>query len=360
MGFIDNIKNDIEEASARYDIMTDKIMLFESVAYNDYIIKQKEAYLDAYKYGGDVEDYFTESEGGSFADKAKATINKIIENLREFLKKCKEKVIDIFEKIRETSFIQKIENLIKVNPKVADIKVDIDDNSKKISLLEKELDSLNKQKARIKSGKISEKDTDEIEDRNNKVAVIIASAAAVVTITVGAILLNIKKTKDLNKRIESGNITDDEYKKIINEIYKKATKNSSEMSLDPETGHVVTSLCNTESRIKQAIVRLHVDSLSHLVDSARRTLSNIQNDFQMASISKKATKVELANKNYKKIINQNANDLGLGLDYSSTREELFDADEYFSELCNDIFGEDSSSSDDFDTMYSELCNDIFF
>ena len=48
MGFIDNIKNDIEEASARYDLMTDKIMLFESVAYNDYIIKQKEAYLDAY------------------------------------------------------------------------------------------------------------------------------------------------------------------------------------------------------------------------------------------------------------------------------------------------------------------------
>ena len=87
MSFIDNIKNDIEEASARYDLMNDKIMLFESVAYNNYIINQKEAYLDAYKYGGDVEDYMTESEGGSFADKIKSTIRKIADALREFLQK---------------------------------------------------------------------------------------------------------------------------------------------------------------------------------------------------------------------------------------------------------------------------------
>ena len=388
MSFIDNIKNDIEEASARYDLMNDKIMLFESVAYNNYIIKQKEAYLDAYRYGGDVEDYMTESEGGSFADKIKSTIRKIADALREFLQKCKEKIIEMMQKIRESSLVEKLENLFKANPNTSKIKVEIDDNSKKINLLEKARDSLQKQKAKIKSGKISEKDGDEIEDRNNKIAVVVAASAATVAVTLGTILILLKKrTKEANNSLSPEEKAYNEWLKIVDELttkgknydmdkdnwgkpsvinmpgktedltnyYKPSTSalavrktwadsetSNVTVNYNPEIGHILTSGAAQESKIKQAIAKLHLSEISNLINAAKIGISTIGNNATEATSKLKGkTKVPTPS-------------------VESAYEDSFDADDYFSELCNDIFGDDTSTEDDFDTMYSELCNDIFF
>ena len=371
MSFIDNIKSEIDEASARYDLMNDKIMLFESVAYNNAIIKQKEAYLDAYRYGGDVEDYFTESESESFGDKTKAVIQKIVEALKEFLQKCKEKIMEIMQKVRESNLVKKLEELFKINPKAASIKVEIEDDTKKINLLNKLLDEHNKHKAKIKSGKIDKSDIDEIDKRNNKMAIIVSSAAAVITISLGAALVLLKKNSEEANKSTTSVIDQDQYIKMVNTVNEEYLKNvgfstnydslingdqkkipvdihikshgeSRTIHDEMEMNHVITGLAEEESKLKKFIAKFHINKLTNLVGGIRTGMSTIS-----SAVGETVNKVK------------GKNAVPAPKVESASYEDSFDADNYFTELCNDIFGEDDSS-DDFDKMYSELCNDIFF
>lgn len=381
MSFIDNIKNDIEEASARYELMNDKIMLFESVAYNNYIIKQKEAYLDAYKYGGDVEDYMTESEGGSFADKAKATIDKIIEALKEFFEKIKEKVTEIFQKVRESSLIQKVEQLLKINPQAANMKVEYEDNSKLLGFLHKESDDSKKRVARATSGKISKKDADDAEESKNRVAKYIAIGTGVVavTVTLGFLLAHFKKDgKDIDVNADTRGLENikkaiekkrDEIanKKLDKKITKKMNQMNAIYGLDKEKKLIdhntvsedeeeeidfLIKLGQTQSDLDKAFAKVKVTRLTNIINSIKAAFSKIGN---------------LGKKNAYDVYHSKDSDFNEvpipTVDGEKPTGEssyyTFDTDDYFSELCNDIFGKDDSS-DDFDTMYSELCNDIFF
>ena len=379
MSFIDNIKSEIDEASARYDLMNDKIMLFESVAYNNAIIKQKEAYLDAYKYGGEVEDYFTESDDDRFVDKVKATINKIIENLKEFFEKCKEKVIEIFEKIRESALVTKLNNLIKQNPEVGKAKVEFEDNRGLMKFVKKEADDSKKQLARIKSGRITEKDKDEIENRDNRVALKIAAGATLVTITVAALLLLLPEFKTVGQHEFTVDQTYGGIDKAIKEInvdhYSKAVSiktgddgwrhpvyddNVAKLKAgdllqggklavkkvekgQTENSNILVLGYSHAAKMDHIKAKLHINQLQSIITSLRSIPGTIQSS--AGGIANKvkgkdqvpAPKVE-----------------------SASYEDSFDTDDYFSELCNDIFGEDTSTKDDFDKMCSELCNDIFF
>lgn len=375
MGFIDNIKNDIEEASARYDLMNDKIMLFESVAYNDYIIKQKEAYLDAYRYGGDVEDYMTESESGSFGSKVKSTIDKMIETLKEFFEKIKEKVTEIFEKIRDTGLVKKLEEIIKANPEAANVKVEYKDNSKLLGFLHKESDNSKKRMSRAISGKVSEKDADEATESKNRVAKYIAIGTGVVavTVTLGFLLAHLKSDgtdQDTNHDVKLfeklRQKIDDlsyqrEHKKLANKALKinfpkdKYSKDEKNIYADTYMNDLSNSelkalidIGQTEADLEKEISKTKVTRLTNIIESLRVGSSTISNKFKKNTEHSKGENQVSSPKLDGETIT------------SSAHEDSFDADDYFSELCNDIFGDDTSTEDDFDTMYSELCNDIFF
>ena len=366
MSFIDNIKSEIDEASARYDLMNDKIMLFESVAYNNAIIKQKEAYLDAYKYGGDIEDYMTESESDSFGSKAKSTIDKVIETLKEFFQKIKEKVTEIFEKIRDTGLVKKLEDMIKANPEAANVKVEYKDNSKLLGFLHKESDNSKKRMSRAISGKVSEKDADEAAESKNRVAKYIAIGTGVVltTVSIGFLIAHLKSDgtdQDINHDVKlfeklKQKINDlsyqHEHKKLANKALKLNTSSKDEESqyadlymngLSNTDLKTLIDIGQTEADLEKEISKTKVTRLTNIIESLRVASSTISNKFKRNTEQNKgkdqvpAPKVE-----------------------SASYEDSFDADDYFSELCNDIFGEDTSTKDDFDKMYSELCNDIFF
>ena len=114
------------------------------------------------------------------------------------------------------------------------------------------------------------------------------------------------------------------------------------VNYNPEIGHILTSGAAQESKIKQAIAKLHLSEISNLINAAKIGISTIGNNATEATSKLKGkTKVPTPS-------------------VESAYEDSFDADDYFSELCNDIFGDDTSTEDDFDTMYSERCNDIFF
>lgn len=337
MSFIDNIKSEIDDASARYDLMNDKIMLFESVAYNDFIIRQKEIELDSYKYDyfGEAKNDEIEEVSASFKEKIQTAFTKIIENLKEFLEKIKEKIISLFEKIRESSLVTKIEELIKKNPKVANIKVEVKDNSKKTKLLEKEFDGAKKLFSRIKSGRVSEDDKDEIEERNNRVAKIAAVAGATIVITVGAVLASMK----LFKKNASQASTDD------TNLPPRLPSSAPVLLLDAGA-----SVAN----VKKELSSDTVVTMTEYMDALKTGMSEAQ-------------KLDPDGSKLKAVLNNTIQVPPTGkplprtdkIDALESTQNTFDADNYFSELCNDIFGEDDSS-DDFDKMYSELYDDIFF
>ena len=104
----------------------------------------------------------------------------------------------------------------------------------------------------------------------------------------------------------------------------------------------------TEADLEKEISKTKVTRLTNIIESLRVGSSNISNKF------KKNTE---QGKGKDQVSPPKVDDETIT---SSAHEDSFDADDYFSELCNDIFGDDTSTEDDFDTMYSELCNDIFF
>ena len=346
MSFLENIKNEIDQAHDHYSLMSDKIMLFESVIYNDYIIKQKESYLDSYMY--DENYYLTESnDNKSFVEKTKMAINKIIEKLKDFLNTCKEKMIEIFTKIKESNLIKKFESLIKVNPKVGNIKVDVEDNSSKRNFIQKTFDEAQKHLAKIKSGKISDDDVEEIEKRKNKVVVKVAAGAAVVSMSVAAIMIALKQIKSkaedsttvkLLPPGDIGKIHGRQNTATPPDVIYASDRNVQDAAIY----NSIVNGYNETAYYQSELCKSFLEQLSNYTEALHRAASDAK-ELALTTSSKTSGKKQLP-----------------VIELSSTREYGFDTDDYFSELCNDIFGDDSSTDDDFNTMYEELCNDIFF
>ena len=253
----------------------------------------------------------SESEGGSFADKAKATIDKIIETLKEFFEKIKEKVTEIFQKVRESSLIQKVEQLLKINPQAANMKVEYEDNSKLLGFLHKESDDSKKRVARATSGKISKKDADDAEESKNRVAKYIAIGTGVVavTVTLGFLLAHFKKDgKDIDVNADTRGLEnikkaiakkryEIDNKKLDKRIIKKINKmNSLSLSngYDEErenSNHNIISfkeyteehldfmikVGQTQSDLDKAFAKAKVTRLTNIINSMKATLSKIGN-----------------------------------------------------------------------------------
>lgn len=381
MNFFETYMNDLDKATAEYEIMNDKIMLFESTAYSDLIIKQKQSQLEYTAYG-----YVTESDDdkAKFSDKVKAAITKIVENVKEFLEKCRDKIVELFEKMRESNLIKKVNELLKRDPSAGKIKVEVEDNTEKRRFLRKSKSDAEKDLARIKSGKIKEDDLDNIEDRKNKTAIKLAATAAVVTMTVAGILLAINQFKNDSEDTTS----------------KKAMKclpaPSSLPNLpSPQDEHVMISATGEVADYITADARLSLQDGSNYVRALKTGLAgylptgdqntkvnagkafNSKRDDRMDDLlrqemnRRKPVNTGKALKGGYKEISATAGPIQMGpgnpLPATNTIHALsesydsenFDPDDYFTELCNDVFGTDEPDYDSSDDYFTELCNDVF-
>lgn len=403
MKLIDIIHDEINEASEKYDLVNDKIMLFESTAYNNYIIKEKEAYLEAYRYGDNYDDeYVIESESKSFAEKTKNAIHKIIENLKEFLNTCKEKIIELFEKVRETSLVKKIQELIKINPNAANIKVDVEDNSKKMSILEKMSDSAKKQLARIRSGKYSEHDEDELDERDNKLSALEIGGIAFVTVTLGALLVMLNKSKtdttkrttfdqnaytiNLNKALGNtgiGGPLDASYDSL-NGMDDKAFKRKH----DPNAHQLLTKSLSQAAKIDQKIAKEEVTRVSSIINGMKAGIGTVGNTAVksahsasgkhvvptpsvddvfdksgadlMKSYPPQKTPESMRRKAAAIKTNKEFKRAGANLiDQYGATESAEEYDEYYDDNYYDENYDNSDNSFNADEYFSELCNDIF-
>lgn len=322
MSILRDVQVDINKANINSDITFDKIMLFESAAYNDYNIKTKEAALDTYKINGTTEYYesLVSEAASEYIEKAKAAINKIIEAVKEFLEDCRDKIMELVHKVQSSELIEKIENAIKRDPKIANTKVKYEDSSEKKKILRESLAEAKKKHAKLKAGKFSGNDSDEIEERDNKMALKIAAIAGTTVITLGAALL-------LYKKYIKNKITDDDTSDM------KITDLS---IFTPEQANIIIKNTNSIADKQKKIAKTEIEDISDILNGIKVAFSNIgttiENNIKKAAGNKNLKPMKSYDKDSNEILNS----------YESTNVEGLDLDEYYNELCNDIIYNDSN------------------
>lgn len=382
MSFLNDIKTEISAASEKFDIRIDKLMLFESTAYNNYNIKEKEIFLEAYKNDDfDNCEYLIESEGESFKEKTKQTIDKIIETVKEFVKKCKDKIMEILAKLRDTGLVKKLEEMIKDNPALGKLKVNYDDVSDAEDEIDKEYEKSKKRVIKLSSGKSSDDDDDDMDNQENKIdskfgkgvkiGAIVISVAALIALsyqvfksTSTSVDADIEKTGKLVKSLNP-DVIDHRTMDLDNETKKKLQ--------DKIAGFALNAKSNADvgKRVRLMTVEQHANITINRAVRAAKIQAKLGQMKEHVHVEKVVSMGE-ALKNALSTVADKAKDIGSAVAGAATKithfshesadVDSFDSDSYFSELCNDIFGEsvEESPQTNIDTLYSELCDDIFF
>lgn len=382
MSFLNDIKTEISAASEKFDIRIDKLMLFESTAYNNYNIREKEIFLEAYKNDDfDNCEYLIESEGESFKEKTKQTIDKIIETVKEFVKKCKDKIMEILAKLRDTGLVKKLEEMIKDNPALGKLKVNYDDVSDAEDEIDKEYEKSKKRVIKLSSGKSSDDDDDDMDNQENKIdskfgkgvkiGAIVISVAALIALsyqvfksTNTSVDADIEKTGKLVKSLNP-DVNDHRTMALDNETKKKLQGKIAGFALDAKSNAEVGK------RVRLMTVEQHANITINRAVRAAKIQAKLGQMKEHVHVEKVVSMGE-ALKSALSTVADKAKDIGNTVANTAknmphfSREsadvDSFDSDSYFSELCNDIFGEsvEESPQTNIDTLYSELCDDIFF
>lgn len=206
----------IESENDAFDKLFNNCVLFSEACYNEYKVNLKEAELKVLQESGTTDDliYLESQAKEGFIVKAAKTIKKMIDSLIAWLGKLIESIKKFFTGKKTKESLDKVENIIKENPKLKSEKINVPDVDKIAKTYGKYEAAVNRKLAMVKGKKFSEKDLrdlDEIQKNCEKeisiakkatVAISITAALALVSGGIVAILDNTKKNVEDNKNIK--------------------------------------------------------------------------------------------------------------------------------------------------------------
>lgn len=404
MSFINDIKTEISQASDCYDNKIAKLVLFESSVINNHVIRQKEIFLESYRNDdfGNCE-YLFESENESLVEKTRRTINKMFEVLKDFIDKCKNKIVETFTKIKETGLIKKLDDAQKQEPEISKIQVEYEDVTAAEKEIEKEYEEAKQRTVDIANGKIDENTINAIEEQEQRVQSKFGKKAKIVVITTVTIasliavakmfishsgndniLKDVQKTKELvnSKKFEKFflNLSPEKRAKFnmktdaydIKRINRMANGKTINFLGEANYTKILMKQITIQNNLAKLSEKLQIEKLTNITSGLKSGASKVGDFFKSAGNAVKsaaggAKKVvkgtKAVNRTGKKIQNGVNAVKSKASRIFGTVGESTDIDNCYSDLYSDIFGEkyDSSSEiNDIDTMYSEFCNDILY
>ena len=180
----------------------DRIGLFAEASYKEYKINLKEVALKVLKENGTEDDFnFLATEATKdYIKRAKKAIEKFIEAIVKFIRKCKDEFIKLVTQERTRVAVEKAEAVCKANPKLRSQKIEYHDTDKQVSILKQDLDRVRKKVSKVKAkGVASENDIEEMNELEKELDKKVLAAAAITSVS---LMTAIGLFKSINSRSE--------------------------------------------------------------------------------------------------------------------------------------------------------------
>lgn len=200
MSFNELVLN-IESADEKCDICLSKSFQFVEHAYDTFDVLCKEVELSTITEAKNDKNEERDKASEGFIAKAKKMILHLIEVIKEYAIEVCNSIKSFFSKKENKEKIDNIENIVKTNPKVKDMKVKIYDEKKINRIFDKYADKCDREIVMAKTGKTHGETAEELEknfsDELKKACVIL------VPVTIGVAVTMVKNYSDKNVYTDS-------------------------------------------------------------------------------------------------------------------------------------------------------------
>ena len=339
-----------------------KIMLFAEASYKEYEINLKEVALKVIKENGTEDDFdflATEAANG-YIERARKTIEKIVESVKKFVDKCKARLIEMVDSAKTRTAIEKVDAACKKNSKLRSSKVEYQNTDRQIGVIQQGIDAIRKKVSKIKAkGYATEEDGAEIDKIEADTMRKVAAVSVITAVTLGTAVAiyyrcnsksEIEATLDNDIHIGDVNIdiTEDNTKSTVTaSVYTKAAGTIAKLQKDKAAKRIIKST-SIIAAIKNAISKAKGKVESENLEVQESALE----DLPMFSYVVESTE---------DVVDDNDT-----IDESEVVEEVetesvgsvegLDLDEYFSEMCNELFNSDvtESAEDKVENVESEV------
>lgn len=297
-----------------------KCDIFAESSFREFHINCMESELKVLTESGTEDDYkfLVEAAEESLFERIKKSIKKAVEALREFIRRTVEKIKGTVAADKAKQALTKLKNLVSENPILKKEKIEMNDLTAEFKAIDKGTHKLNAKLTKIKSGKVNERDTEDIneiieeteKDRKN-----IADKTTAVSISVDSA---IDQFEDLVKEANDG------------AAIKEANDAASDIEKEIDSGEGKDeSVLRNIYKICSAKAALAKSKLSSLVNTIMVLWAKLKNKIFGAK---------------KKVNGEDVSD-----DKEKDVEEstsFFGSDEYIGETFSEVFGETITEIDD--------------
>lgn len=330
-----------------------KISLFIEHSRREYEINLKEAALKVLKENGTEEDYnflVTEAEE-NFAERVKKAVEKIIETLKEFIERCKDSLVKLVTGDRATEAVDKLDEACKKNKNFADTKIEYNNTDNQIGILEEGIEKIKKKVSKVKSGNGSEDDIEDIREIESSTMKRVAAAAIATTVTLA---VGIGLFKKFNSKSEIENVPALNGKVVTDKLKVCIVDDGVESKVNAE---ILTDAAQVMSRLEK-------EKASRWTAKITSLFKAIKDAVPSEKLESTDDVAELEDLDMFAYINEYAESFVEEDDYDDVYyfddeevedeepvaesvgvEEGLDLDQYFEEMCNDIFGESEESEE---------------
>lgn len=265
MLFTEHVSNELSILSKRYEIDMLKASSYAELAFMEAAINIHEADLKVFTESGGNDDltFLYEEAQEGFVGKIVTAIKKIIEAIKEFFSKVKDKIIAIFSRKEVEDNIVEMEKKLKLNPFAKNKKVETVDENKLKVIVNKYISSIKEKISRIKSG--GEVADEEISDAHESFIKQHAMAiGATVAITSAAAIALLKSRK--KKTTEDAKANEEDSLKIANVCKKIAEAGT---GLSSKAAAQLTTLAKHASKAYETATTTTVNLFTGLFDSVK-------------------------------------------------------------------------------------------
>lgn len=279
------MKTLMQEANNEFDLSMMKIDAFMEASVRTFAINRNEAELKVMTESGTDADlaYLYEEAEASFAERLRATLDKIKDSILDFLTKVREKFYEFATSVKAKLAIEKIEKKIKSIPLFSKKKVKVPNTDKAVEVCDKHIANIDRLSAKVAAGQdVSDEEIEAVETNfwKEHEKVLKAGAAAVTVIAVSAALIMYRdKLKTVPNKLKDQSVKVKDY---FDAVVNKA---SSLKDGAAEKASAITSklakLARTRSKIEQAAANDLIDSATDLMtamtDEAAGAVETIAN-----------------------------------------------------------------------------------
>ncbi len=310
-----------------------KIELFAEASYKEYEINLKEVALKVLKENGTTDDFdflATEAANG-YIERAKKTIEKIVEAVKKFIRACKERLVNLVTNAKTNAAVDKVEEVCKSNPKFRSQKVEYQNTDKQVGILQRGIDGIRKKVSKVKAkGVATPEDIEAIENIEADTMKKVVAVSVVTAVTVGtavSIYKQCNSNSEVDKVLNEDSVSDCDI--TVNEENAKTA----------ETAAFFTKASGLIAKLKKEKASKTVVKSTSLLAAIKKAVSKAKG----GSISENLEEIKesaLENLTIFSYISEASKDEDEKEEKSESVENEPDLDEYFEELCEDLFTDD--------------------